>query len=153
MNLASETDPSPRVVLDTNSVLDWLVFRDPGMAAVSAAIQRGQLVWLACAATRIELAHMLQHPRLAHWQHDPAAALALCDTYARYVDAPMTGVTQRLRCTDPDDQIFIDLAVTQHARWLLTHDRALLKLARRARASGVIVVRPVDWQPVALVST
>ena len=52
----------------------------------------------------------------------------------------------RLHCSDPDDQCFIDLALAQHARWLITHDRALLRLARRARAFGVEVLTPMLWR-------
>ena len=33
------------------------------------------------------------------------------------------------------------------AHWLFTRDHALLRLARRARERGVIVLRPADWQP------
>jgi predicted nucleic acid-binding protein len=52
-----------------------------------------------------------------------------------------------LRCSDPDDQVFIDLAAEAGARWLLTHDRALLRLARRARALGVQIAQPQSWKP------
>ncbi|MBX3622048.1 MAG: PIN domain-containing protein [Rhizobacter sp.] len=50
----------------------------------------------------------------------------------------------RLRCTDPDDQKFIDLAVA-NARWLVSRDRAVLKLARRAALFGLQVVSPDRW--------
>lgn len=40
--------------------------------------------------------------------------------------------SNRLLCSDPDDQVFLDLAVTRGATFLLSRDRALLKLARRA---------------------
>ena len=52
---------------------------------------------------------------------------------------------QRLRCTDPDDQCFIDLAVSRRTPWLITRDHALRRLARRARAFGVAVVTPEGW--------
>jgi predicted nucleic acid-binding protein len=50
-----------------------------------------------------------------------------------------------MRCTDPDDQVFIDLALACKARWLLSKDRALLKLARRARALGLSIQPPASW--------
>ena len=49
------------------------------------------------------------------------------------------------RCSDPDDQIFIDLAIAQGAQLLLTRDRALLKLARKAQRHGVWVATPERW--------
>jgi predicted nucleic acid-binding protein len=48
----------------------------------------------------------------------------------------------RLRCRDADDQVFIDLALVHRARWLLTRDKALLALARRARPLGTEILRP-----------
>ena len=52
--------PSPPVagavvaaVLDTQVVLDWLVFRDAGCAALAADFERGVLRWLARTLTTI----------------------------------------------------------------------------------------------------
>ena len=50
-----------------------------------------------------------------------------------------------MRCSDPDDQKFIDLAVAAGARWLVTRDRAVLRLASRMRSAGVLVVTPQAW--------
>jgi predicted nucleic acid-binding protein len=50
----------------------------------------------------------------------------------------------RLRCTDPDDQKFIDAAIVS-AQWLISRDRAVLKLARRAAALGLRIVTPERW--------
>lgn len=136
--------PAPAsAVLDTNVVLDWLVFRDPRAAPLAAALQGRRLRWLACAAMREELAHMLAHERLARWAPDAAAALACFDALAELPVATPPPVL--LRCSDADDQIFVDLALAQGARWLLTHDRALLKLARRAAARGLAIVTPMRW--------
>ena len=46
---------------------------------------------------------------------------------------PLTGP----RCTDPDDQKFLDLALHAHAKWLVSRDKALLRLARKARPLGL----------------
>jgi uncharacterized protein len=136
---------TPRLVLDTNACLDWLVFRDPGALGFVRAVEQGQVALLACACIREELAHMLRHASLARWRVDADEALATFDRHARPLPLPQPGAGQRLACSDPDDQVFIDLAVTQCAQWLLTHDKALLKLARRARLLGVKVSRPKDW--------
>ena len=39
--------------------------------------------------------------------------------------------------------MFVDLAYSVRADWLITKDKALLKLARRARAAGLAIVEPV----------
>jgi putative PIN family toxin of toxin-antitoxin system len=132
----------PSVVLDTNVCLDWLLFGNAGVAALVDAIASGHLRWLATAAMRDELAHMLGHSRLAHWPNPREQALASFDTYAELCPVATPCL---LRCTDPDDQMFIDLAVAESVDWLLTRDRALLKLARRARPSGLSVLTPAAW--------
>ena len=49
-------------------------------------------------------------------------------------------------CKDPDDQVFIDLAMHVGARWLFSKDAALLKLNKRSfRLKGVQVLRLTDW--------
>lgn len=134
-----------RLVLDTNACLDWLVFRDPGAQPLVKALEQGRVALLACDWARSELAHMLRHASLARWRVDADEALAIFDRHARLLPLPQPGAGQRLACSVPDDQVFIDLAVTQGAQWLLTHEKALLKLARRARLLGVKVLRPKDW--------
>lgn len=136
---------TPRVVLDTNAVLDWLVFGDPRIQPVVDALQSDRLRWVACPAMRQELVYMLGHASLARWSPDGPAALAQFDHLAEIRPDPVANPHVGPRCRDADDQIFVDLALTVGARWLLTHDRAVLKLARRAAANGLQVVRPADW--------
>jgi len=55
-----------------------------------------------------------------------------------------------MRCTDPDDQKFIDLAATSGAQWLISRDRAVLKLRKRAFALAQLrIVSPAEWRPTA----
>jgi uncharacterized protein len=129
-------------VLDTNVVLDWLVFRETRVAALAAALERGRLRWLATLPMRAELARMLVHANLRRWSPDVERALA---TFDRLAEMRASAAPARLRCTDPDDQAFIDLALAEPADWLITHDRALLKLARRALPHGVGILTPAAW--------
>jgi uncharacterized protein len=138
------TEPSPGVVIDTNVALDWLVFADAAVLALREAVEAGRVVWWSCDATRTELAHMLGHRDLQRWAVDLNAALALHDRLARSMPTPAPA-GPGLRCRDVDDQVFIDLALAQNARWLVTRDRALLALARRAQAVGVQIVSPARW--------
>lgn len=134
-----------RVVVDTNVALDWLVFHDTRVLTLIAELRAGRLVWLACPAMRDELAQMLASRSLAHWAPDAAMALQQFDTLTHRVAEPRATLAKQARCTDPDDQVFVDLALEHGARWLLTHDRALLRLSRRTRARGVEIVTPMTW--------
>lgn len=132
--------PPSRVVLDTNAVLDWLVFRDPRSAGFASAITQGRLAWLASARMRREFEVVLARPELARWQPDAAAAGACWDRHADIVEhEPPQGP---LRCRDPDDQVFIDLALHGRCAWLITRDRALLALRRAALGRGLRVAAP-----------
>ena len=137
---------SPVIVLDTNVVLDWLVFRDPGCAALSDALAEGAVCWCASAAMREELAHVLGRGVAQAWKPDLAALWSRWERDCVELAAPsLLAPGTRLRCTDADDQIFIDFALAHGARWLLSRDRAVLKLARRARPVGLEIVTPAHW--------
>ena len=133
----------PIAVLDTNTVLDWLVFRDPAARVLAREIEADRITWLASPAMRREFDRVLPREALARWQPDAAAAAAAWARHARLEPAePPAGA---LQCRDPDDQFFIDLALHRRCTWLLTRDRALLELARRAMPWGVLVLTPQAW--------
>ena len=134
------------VVLDTNAVLDWLLFRNPEMDELGAAIAAGDLQWVATGSMRDELAQVLARGHLDDWRPDPSMiwakwALHCSESAEPGLAAPLT----RPRCTEPDDQKFVDLAVCAGARWLISRDRAVLKLAGRLRRLGVAVMPPGRW--------
>lgn len=143
---------APAAVLDTNAVLDATVFTNPSMQPWVEAIAAGRLRWLATAAMRLELQRVLDGrllgPRLAAQPEQRAAALAWFDLWAQLqAEPPPASLSASLRCSDPDDQGFIELALHGRAQYLISQDRALLKLARKARALGVQVLRPRDGLP------
>lgn len=146
---STEISPNaPAVVLDTNAVLDWLVFRHPSCATWSAAMDSGSVRWLASQAMRDELAHVLARGVASAWNPDSAALWAAWDRWAASPPEPaLTGAATRIRCTDPDDQKFVALALGHGARWLVSRDKAVLKLHRRVRPLGLSVLTPEQWAP------
>ncbi len=142
------TAPSIRVlVLDTNVVLDWLVFGNPAAAPLAAALSDGGWRWYATAEMHAELEHVLTYPSIGNWQPDCEAVWAAWARWAVVVTAVQPALSAPLRCTDPDDQKFIDLAVQLGGGTLLSRDRAVLKLARRARLQGLDILTPERWAP------
>lgn len=140
-------DAPPSVVLDTNVVLDWLVFRDPSCDGLATQLQHRRLLWFATPPMRAELASVVTRPQLLAWEINSARVLSTFDELA-LVDAheANVGASGAPRCRDPDDQKFIDRACAIGARWLFTRDRALLDLANSVRIRGIEILRPVDWQ-------
>ena len=139
-------DP-PCVVLDTNVVLDWLYFRDVRCAALDDAVTGGRVRWIASAPMRDEIEHVLARGRLGgRWPEGPASVQAGWQRWATMVDAPAAPSPLALRCSDGDDQKFIDLALATRAVALLSADHAVLKLARRARAHGLAITTVVGWR-------
>lgn len=145
-----EPDPSSPsgplwVVLDTNVVLDLLVFDDPRAHGLRDALKAGRLQAVATAAMFDELADVLGRPFLDKWQVLAASVLAEARALCQHVEGPASKTSGAPRCDDPDDQIFIDLAWSWPARWLFSRDRALLDLARAAGPHGLGVLTPAAW--------
>ena len=140
---ATVLEPRPLLVLDTNIVLDWLWFANPACASLGQRIVRGQVRWIATGWMRDELGHVLRGSGLVARHIDPASVWAAWDRHAEMLESvELTGAALRLRCTDANDQPFIDLALGRQARWLVSRDRAVLKLARRARPHGLVITLP-----------
>ena len=129
-----------RIVIDTNIALDLLVFDDPGCASLAASLEVGELQWIATAAMREELARVLGYPlvalRLVRNGRDAQGVLAAFDKGVQAIDE--VPARAPCLCSDPDDQMFVDLAVAQRAR-LLSKDRALLEMRKPLAALGVEV--------------
>lgn len=148
MNLIAATQTRPPqaaqpapVVVDTNIVLDLLIFRDPATPPLQSALDSGQLQWLATAPMREELARVLTYPAIiksiVHHALTAEQVLAAFDVQARIVPVvPKARVT----CKDPDDQKFIDLAVAYQAT-LLSKDKAVLCMKKRLLTWSVTALK------------
>lgn len=133
---------APIVILDTNALLDWRVFKDPAAQPIVEGILTGRLRWLACPSMEQEWHQVWPRSYFKDWQPDPMLTLTVFQ-HATFVDEPPRGP---LRCKDPDDQVFIDLALHVGARWLFSKDAALLKLAGRARKlTRLDVIQLTQW--------
>lgn len=128
--------PTPIVILDTNALLDWRVFKDPAAQPIADAILSGQMRWIACPSMEQEWHQVWPRSYLKAWLPDPMLTLTVFQ-HAEFVDEPPRGP---YRCKDPDDQVFIDLALHVGASWLFSKDAALLKIARRARPHGLQIM-------------
>jgi uncharacterized protein len=139
--------PPKLIVIDSQSLFDWMVFRNPVCARWDAALQGPDWEWIFTSAMRAEFDFVAAKGFGERWPVDAAAVAALWARHARQVEAPPPpGAAARLHCTDADDQKFIDLAIAARVHTLVTRDKALLRLARKAlERHGVRIRRPETW--------
>jgi len=139
---------APGIVIDTQVIMNWLVFRDARVQALASAVTSGAVRWLVAPPMRDEIRHVLGRGVAAAYAPDLAYVEAQFEAHAQPVAAaeaqPLAG---RLVCRDPDDQKFIDLALATRARWLISRDKAVLALAKRARRRELLILKPEHWSP------
>lgn len=141
-------DAPVRMVLDTNVVLDLTVFADPGTTGLRLALDSGAVRALATDATLKEFRSVLGYARLGFDEQARDEALAWYEQRVALVEQPEPSACP-LRCRkDPDDQKFLDLAWGCGARWLVSKDLALLRLARASARHGRFdIVAPAGLPP------
>ncbi|MFM1989378.1 MAG: hypothetical protein RJA99_2335 [Pseudomonadota bacterium] len=132
-----------RLILDTNVWLDWLVFGDPRAVPIARAVDAGAATVHATQPMLDEFAAVIERP---HFALDAAARAVARDAQRARVTLHAPAPDCRLDCTDPDDRKFADLAVALRVDWLLSRDKALLRLRRTAaRRFGLHVGTPEAW--------
>lgn len=126
-------------VVDTNVWLDWLVFGDAVIAPLRTAVTGGRLELVACTRIRDEVLDVIRRPQIAARCADLDAAAQEFHRRVRLTDTPPAC---GLPCSDPDDQVFLDLAVSERAAWLISKDRDLLSLAGKAHRRFSLQIAP-----------
>lgn len=119
-----------RLVLDTNVVLDLLHFLDATVLPIRQAIESRRAQCYASPSTLAEFNRVLSYPEL---DLDASAQASLMTQYQSWINNAHTvvNVNPKLpRCADPDDQMFLELAASVAADFLISKDKALLALKR-----------------------
>jgi putative PIN family toxin of toxin-antitoxin system len=127
-----------RVVLDTNVLVSLYVFEDSRFAPLRARIESGEWQAISNEACFEEFRRVLAYAMFALTVERQQAALAAYGAVVMQFAGPLpVAATALPRCADRDDQKFLELARDAAADWLVTADKALLKLARRDRLRGL----------------
>jgi putative PIN family toxin of toxin-antitoxin system len=142
-----------KVILDTNTWLDWLLFNDVSVAAIRQRCAEKSIQLVATARMRDELADVLGRPQFAkHFAQTRQLhhLLAEFDALVQVVPPPepiasntpiaansakvaLKAQLHPLTCKDPDDQIFIDLALASSPCVLVSKDKLVLAVAKRLK--------------------
>jgi putative PIN family toxin of toxin-antitoxin system len=134
-----------RLVLDTNIWLDWLVFAEPAVDPVKAAVLAKRAAVYIDAPCEAELERVLAYDLGKHsiGAAAQAACLAACRRVALRIEAlqPHALQEQLPACRDPDDQKFLEAALAAQADYLVTKDQALLELTRRELPFRIVTAK------------
>ena len=140
------------LVLDTNVVLDWLVFQDAAIESLRQAMEQRRVQIVTHTAAIDELRRVLAYPQCNLCAADQEQLLNQYCLLAHQASMPPAFTLGHLllpegfpRCRDTDDQHFLALAYHAKADRLLTKDRDLLRLKKRAARFGVTVLSPKDF--------
>lgn len=139
----SDDGAPARVVFDTNVLLSLWVFEDSRFAPLRARVDNGEWIALTDADCLAEFERVLGYEqfalsseRQARIHREYSASAESCDTRRSFAQ-PLP------RCSDRDDQKFLELARNANALWLVTSDKALLRMARRNKFAGLFhIVTP-----------
>lgn len=134
-----------KLVLDTNVVIDWLVFDDPFLGAFREAVVRGEITIVTHAPALEELRRVLGYPALK------LEATRQTMIFEQYRERTVMFATEEAsvpeemargfpRCKDADDAPFLALAWRSKADALVSRDNQVLALRRRTARFGFRVL-------------
>lgn len=128
----------PTVILDTNILLDILVFDDQRAHPLRAALSSQELDALVTEDTLDELIDVISRPQFSLDKQKQAEILLQWQSWSRLVKQSDLQVAP-WKCKDRDDQVFINLAFSFKPSTLISKDKLVLKLAKRAIKEEVII--------------
>ena len=130
-------------MLDTNVILDLLVFKDPVAEPIRQLLDAKLVDAVRSEASMLELIDVIQRPTFKLNQEEQAIILQAWESVTRLLEnaaiesAPFT-------CRDLDDQIFLDMAYSIRPALLLSKDLLVLELRAIAKTHGVEISNQYD---------
>lgn len=132
------------VVLDTNVLLSLFVFADSRFAPLRGEVAAGRWRALTSPPCLAEFRRVLAYPLFALSDERQSAAYAAYLELVSIIDGVPARAAALPRCQDKDDQKFLELARDGEACYLVTADKALLKLRRGQRLAHLFHILTPD---------
>ena len=139
----------PCLVLDTNVILDLLVFKDPSAEAIRLLLDAKLVDAVRTPVSMAELIDVIGRPTFKLSREDQEIILQKWESSTRLLEntaiepAPFT-------CRDPDDQVFLDMAYSLRPALLLSKDLRVLELRASAKRHGIEISDQYDHLQVLL---
>ena len=133
----------PHLVLDTNVILDLLVFKDPSTEPIRLLLDAQQVDAVRTPASMAELIDVIGRPTFKLSQEEQETIREAWESSSRLLEdaaiepAPFT-------CRDPDDQVFINMAYSIRPAFLLSKDLRVLELQAIAKRYGIEISKQYD---------
>ena len=128
----------PIIVLDANILLDVLVFDDERAHPLRAALDANQLDAVATDKTFAEFIDVIGREQFSLNEDQQRLIGEQWKKWARIVSDE--GLCQApWKCKDRDDQVFINLAYSLRPSALISKDKQVLKIAKRAIKEKVTI--------------
>jgi putative PIN family toxin of toxin-antitoxin system len=126
------------LILDTNILLDILVFDDQRAHPLRAALSNHELDALVTEETLDEFIDVISRPQFNLDKEKQTEILLQWKSWSRLVKQSDLRVAP-WKCKDRDDQVFINLAFSFKPSTLISKDKLVLKLANRAIKEDVLI--------------
>jgi putative PIN family toxin of toxin-antitoxin system len=138
------TDMKPRLVLDTNVILDLLGFKDPTAEPIRHLLDAKLVDAVRSEASMLELIDVIQRPIFKLNQQEQEMILQAWESFTRLLENTAIESAPFI-CRDADDQIFLDMAYSIRPALLLSKDLRVLELRVSAKGHGVEISNQYDY--------
>lgn len=128
------------IVLDTNVCLDLFVFNDRACIKLHEALRNGSVKAVTSEACRDEWLRVLDYSQIPLDASSRSQCIAEFDSIVHCINPIASSSITLPTCTDADDQKFLELARDSGVRFLITKDKALLKLNHKVRKAGMFAI-------------
>lgn len=128
----------PVVVLDTNILLDILVFDDERAHPLRAALEAQKLDAVATQKTIDEFIDVIGRPQFKLTSDQQTQAIQQWKYWSRVINDDDLQIAP-WKCKDRDDQVFINLAYTLKPSTLISKDKLVLKITKRAEKELIMI--------------
>ena len=134
----------PRLVLDTNVILDLLMFKDPSTEPLRLMLDAKTVDAVRSEASMLELIDVIQRPIFKLSQQEQDSILQAWASVTRLLENTAIESAPFI-CRDLDDQIFLDMAYSIRPAVLFSKDLRLLELRVSAKGHGVEITNQYDY--------